>query len=462
MKATRKGILLLLFPALLAPGASARPDDDTSLIQIQAGIATRDITPDGPIWLSGYAARRHASERIDHPLEATALALVDSRGERFVIVALDNCELSPSFAAGLQEKITEELRLEEGTVIVVPSHTHSAPVLDDVLATMFELDDTEQQRVRSYSDKLRSSVIRVTREALRMVSPAILEYGKGKAGFGMNRRVYREEGMAFGENPEGPVDPDVPVLKVSDPEGETRAVLYGYACHGTSISGDDFYVVSGDYMSYARAHIEATFPGVKAIYLAGFGADINPSPRGRLIHARQHGLELAGAVAGVMNRPMRRVEGAIRRAYTRLEVPLAEPPTREQLEEDARSDNRHVRSRARKWLERLEAGGELPRTVECPMEVVRIGDDLTFFFLAGEVVVDYALRMKRLFARDNPWLVGYAFEVPCYVPSMRILKEGGYEADSSLIYYGIYGPLLGRTEGMVLEKFEALAKSLRK
>jgi hypothetical protein len=95
------------------------------------------------------------------------------------------------------------------------------------------------------------------------------------------------------------------------------------------------------------------------------------------------------------------------------------------------------------------------------MAALRIGDDLTMILFAGEVVADYSLRLKRELAADMPWSIGYAMEVPCYIPTVRILKEGGYEADSSLIYYGIYGPLLGRTEGLILETVRDMVKELR-
>jgi hypothetical protein len=215
-------------------------------------------------------------------------------------------------------------------------------------------------------------------------------------------------------------------------------------------------------MAYAREHIEAAFPGARALYLTGCGADSNPSPRGSLQYAKQHGLELAGAVTGVLSRPMRPVSGPIRRAFSRIELPLAPPPDRAKLVADSEHKDRYVKNRAKAWLALLDAGKPLPASVSFPMSVIRIGDDLTFFFLAGEAVADYSLRLKRELAADNPWTVGYAFEVPCYIPSMRILKEGGYEADSSLIYYGIYGPILGRAETMIIEKFREMTAQVRR
>ena len=81
--------------------------------------------------------------------------------------------------------------------------------------------------------------------------------------------------------------------------------------------------------------------------------------------------------------------------------------------------------------------------------------------MGGEDVVDYARRFKRIFAADHPWLIGYAYEVPCYIPSVRILKEGGYEAQSSLIYYGIYGPFRTSIEDILVQKMTELVAHVR-
>jgi hypothetical protein len=92
--------------------------------------------------------------------------------------------------------------------------------------------------------------------------------------------------------------------------------------------------------------------------------------------------------------------------------------------------------------------------------VLRLGDDLTFVMMGGEVVVDYSRRIKRLLTSAHPWTIGYAYEVPCYIPSARLIKEGGYETESSLIYYGFYGPFRGSIESQILERLEALSGRL--
>lgn len=427
---------------------------------IAVGLAVRDITPEGPIWLAGYAARKRPSERTEGTLLVQACA-IQSGEERVVLVALDNCEVSRAFMAPVLDELRDQFQLKAGAVMVVPSHTHSAPVLEGPLLPMYNLSVEDLERVRQYGRDLQRKLVEVVRDALADLQPAQLAYAVGRARFAMNRRVYGGDGIGFGEHPDGPVDHEVPVLKVSGTNGLARAILFGYACHATSIAGADFHVVSGDYMAYARRHLEAVYPGAHALFLTGMGGDSNPSPRGSLVDAQRHGLELAGAVAGVLSRPMRPVRGPLRLAYAEVELPLEANPDRARLEQDARSQDFHVRNRALAWLAKLDAGQPLPQSVRLPLAAVRLGDDLTLVAMGGEVVVDYAIRFKRLFAEDRPWTIGYAYEVPCYIPSIRILKEGGYEADSSLIYYGLYGPFRPQIEGLLVNQMTELVKTVR-
>jgi hypothetical protein len=163
---------------------------------------------------------------------------------------------------------------------------------------------------------------------------------------------------------------------------------------------------------------------------------------------------------GVLDRPMRQVQGAFKLAYDEVELPFVDPPSRQRLEQDAQSKDPNVKMRADDYLKLLNEGKPLPTSVKLPMGVLRLGDDLTFVLVGGEMVVDYGRRIKRILADNHPWTVGYAYEVPCYIPSARLLKEGGYEADSSLIYYGYYGPFRGEIETKLLNKIQSLAATV--
>jgi len=448
--------ILLLGLSFPIPGTAA--ENSTPAV----GIAVRDISPELPIRLAGYAGRKRAADKLDQPLLVQALALKNSSGERFVFVALDNCEVSGAFMQPVLRELADKLQLARGTVAVISSHTHSAPVLEQTLSDMAQPQPDERERIEKYSRLLQGKIVEVVGAALADCQPAVLEQGMGRAGFAMNRRVYQGDKVVFGDNPDGPVDWDVPVLRVKGTNGAVRAILFGYACHGTSVrDGDDWYVVSGEYMAYARQLLEAHQPGAVAMFLTGMGADSDPAPRGRLLHAKRHGLELAGAVIGVLDRPMRPVRGAFKLAYDEVELPLAAPPGREQLEKDARSEDISVKMRAEDYLKRMNANQPLPNSVKLPLAVLRLGDDLTFVLMGGEDVVDYSRRIKRVLADDHPWPIGYAYEIPCYIPSARLIKEGGYETESSLIYYGYYGPFRASIEALLLNRLEALAASVR-
>ena len=429
---------------------------------LKAGIAVEDITPSGPIWLSGYAARNRPSDRVEAPLRAGAIAFEDPSGTRLCLLTLDNCGVSDTFMAPVLDEIARANALPRGHIITLSSHTHSAPCLAGALPNICFYSEEQARVIAAYSAHLQEALARVAAAAFADLRPAVLAHGTGRAGFAMNRRAFMEHGVVIADNPDGPVDHRVPVMRIAAPDGALRAVVFAYACHGTTIGGgEEFYWVSPDYMGYARAHIEQTFPGAKAFFMTGCGADMNPSPRGTLAHAKQHGLELAGAVAGVLGRPMRPIAPTLRVAHARIDLPLVDPPTREQLEADARSDNRYIRGRAHLWLAALEQGGAMPRAVDYPLAAVRFGNEVTAFFLAGEVVVDYALRIARELAADNPWTMGFAIEIPCYIPSMRVLREGGYEPESSFIYYGIYGPFLPRVETVVMNAVRELGAQVR-
>jgi len=266
--------------------------------------------------------------------------------------------------------------------------------------------------------------------------PAQLSFGRGNATFAANRRVFRPSGVQFGVNPDGLVDHDVPVLRVESMDGKALAILFGYACHCTTLNGDH-YRVGGDWAGYAQEYLETAHPGVTAMFVTGCSADSNPEPRGKVEFARQHGLNIAGAVAAVLTRPMTPVTGSTKAAFEHVDLPLADPPSREEFAKRLTDKSEFIRRHAQRQIDMLDRNQPLMKNYPCPVQVWRFGNDLTMVAIGGEVVVDYVLRLKRELGAEKLWVAGYANDVFAYVPSVRILTEGGYEADFNLIYYGL-------------------------
>jgi hypothetical protein len=237
------------------------------------------------------------------------------------------------------------------------------------------------------------------------------------------------------------------VLSVRDPAGKLRAVVFGYACHATVLSG---YQWCGDYPGYAQLALEKTHPGATALFWAGCGADQNPLPRRSVALAEAYGQRLADAVTDVLHAPMTPLRGSLVASYSEIPLPFAELPTRDKLLQDATNADRYIAARAKALLRELETRGSLRGTYPYPVQAWQLGQDLTIAALGGEVVVDYSLRLKKELGRDNTWVAAYSNDVMAYIPSLRVLKEGGYEGGGAMVYYGlptVWGP---RVEEMIV------------
>ncbi len=291
--------------------------------------------------------------------------------------------------------------------------------------------------------------------ALTNLEPVKLAFGRGEAHFAVNRRQFNTGGVSIGLNPDGNVDRGVPVLRVQRNDESLKAIVFGYACHCTTLGAT--YEVSGDWAGYAQRELEEAYPEATALFIAGCGADANPGPRGKPVHVAQHGLELAGAVTHVLNEPMTPLSGPIRAAYVTADLPLAPCPSKAEFTAMLTNTTPAVVRHAQHFLGMLERGEPVPTKYPCPVQVIRFGEDLMLVALGGEVVCDYAFRLRREFPNEIVWAAGYCNDVFAYLPSVRILTEGGYEADTSMIYYGLPTRFAPQVEEVVIKTVQSLA-----
>jgi len=417
----------------------------------QAGVARIDITPPMPFWLSGYAARTAPATTVRNPLWAKALALSDDRGGKCVIVTADLIGIPADLSEAVTRRVHEKYGLRDAQLLMNFSHTHYGPVVRPNLAVMFDFDPVEMERTAKYRNKLADNFVSVVGAALEDLSAARISWGQGTAGFAGNRRQKSEQGVRIGENPDGPTDHSVPVIRIAAPDGRLRAVLFAYSCHGTTMAGS-YNEVDSDFAGFAQRAIEKDHAGATALYMILCAADQNPKPRGEYAHVEQHGRELSEAVERILAGDLKPVKPGILTALQFIQLDFA-PHTRQTFEAEA-----HDTSSAAKWKKRRAAmmlegyeKGKPIRHLPYAVQAIRLGDSLTFLALGGEVVVDYALRAKREFPKENLIVAGYSHDVSCYIPSLRILREGGYEAVDSMIYYGQPGPLAESVEETIFK-----------
>jgi hypothetical protein len=401
----------------------------------KAGVAKANITPTTPLFLAGYATRDKPADGKVMDLWIKALALEDAQGHRAVILTSDTLGIPQSIYRPVCATLKTRFGLSPEQIILSASHTHCGPVLRGALMDMYPLDDAQRSIIESYSAELETNIIQTIGQALADLSPARIASGQGTAGFAVNRRNNRE-----GEVPrliqqgdlKGPVDHAVPVLAVFLPDGKLKAVLFGYACHNTVMS---FYKWSGDYAGFAQIALEKSHPEATAMFFMGCGGDQNPLPRGQLTLAERYGNMLAAAVEEVLLSPPHTLTPQLITTMEMVNLNFGPALTEVELEkmlEDKALSHRHWAARL---LAQMKASKPFIRTYPFPIQAWRLGNDQTLITLGGEPVVDYALKFEQAFGPQT-WVAGYCNDVMTYIPSVRVLKEGGYEGGGAMIPYG--------------------------
>jgi hypothetical protein len=396
----------------------------------QIGLARRIITPHTDVWLAGYGTKRPAESKI-HDLWAKVIALRAPDGKTAVMVTTDHMGMSRTIYDRLFAQVHERFGLAASEFMITFSHNHCGPCLEDDLVDYYPADDEQRRLVAEYSVWMEGEIIEAVAEALSNLQPAILEVGEGRCTFAVNRRENTEDEIAAGKTPVGAVDHYVPVLAVRDAERQLLAVLFGYACHPTTLSFNQW---CGDYPGFAQVDLEAALPDTMALFFNACGADQNPIPRRELKLCEQYGKMLAQSVLEVLSAPMQPLGPGLATAFEWIDLDYDELVTVETLLPVANGDSPLHARWAKRMIAQLEQGVVFPTSYEYPVQAWRVGE-LLFIAIGGEAVVDYSLRFRREYG-PRAWVCGYANDMAAYIPSRRVWEEGGYEGGRHLDEYG--------------------------
>jgi hypothetical protein len=340
----------------------------------------------------------------------------------------------------MSDRLFEELRqrfgLERRQVMLTFSHNHCGPRLGDDLVDYYPVEAEQVELVNEYTALMEKRLVAMVGEALSRLAPARLQMGEGKTTFAVNRRNNPEaevpSRLAKGIPLAGPVDHSVPVMTVTRSDGRLEAIVFGYACHPTTLS---FLTWCGDYPGFAQLALEASHPGATAMFVNTCGGDQNPLPRRSVELCQRYGHMLAAAVEETIKQQLTPILAGLRTAFAYVDLPYLKVVTREELHA-LLQDTSAIRARwAARMLQKLDAGEQFASSHPYPLHAWRLGGELLMIGMGAETVVDYALRFKREFG-PGTWVLGYADDMIAYIPSRRVWEEGGYEGGSSLYEYG--------------------------
>jgi hypothetical protein len=292
---------------------------------------------------------------------------------------------------------------------------------------MKSIKGEERKHLNQYAKLLLNRMEEVVLKALAKRTIGRLDWAQGSADVAANRRVLTDgKWTGFGAVPEGAVDHSLPLLRVTDTDGHLIGVVINYACHNTTLRGK-FTKIHGDWAGCAQKYIENEHPGAVCLITIGCGADSDPCPHSTVELCEQHGRTIADEVNRLLEGPFKQVKPEVKARVKTIHFNMNEAPSVEEIK----------KRQGKSWLLRdaikqIESGDDLPSSVDYRVVSWCFGDDLAMIFLEEEVVVDYALRIKREFAGDRLWISAYTNDVSTYVVSKRLISEGGYEARNSL------------------------------
>lgn len=422
----------------------------------KTGAAKVAITPDESMWMAGYASRDKPSEGAVHDLWAKAIVVEDARGERVAIVTLDLVGISREMGEHLRAEAGKRFGLRPEQLLLNASHTHCGPEIRAKRVGLWSIPEQWAGKIQEYVPVLHEKILSAVAKAIENVEPVQLTYHAGQAEFAFNRRFPTDQGYVNRQYEEGPTDRAVPVLRAVNANGETTAILFGYACHNTVLS---FYQFCGDYCGFAQAALEESHPGTIALFVQGAGGDQNPYPRRELEMAQDHGRALARAVDAAMQQAGTALTGELRTALQEAVLEFQPLPSKAALQQQAQTGNKYEKTKAQYLLDRLAAGDNVSLQYPCPIQAVRLGNELLMVAIGGEVVVDYSLRLKREHPGQAVWVAGYSNDVFGYLPSLRVLREGGYEGGYAMTYTSLPGPF---TESVEDKVFATIADVLKR
>ncbi|HQG78200.1 MAG TPA: neutral/alkaline non-lysosomal ceramidase N-terminal domain-containing protein [Bacteroidales bacterium] len=412
----KNSVIALLFPLLGFFCVEAAGGSDSAPTGLRAGFAKTDITPEIPVKLYGYAARKTYSEGVHDPLSARAVAF-ENNGRKLLLVSTDLGSFGRDVFTVFQKSIMDRFNLRESEIFLSAIHNHSAPILT------LNPERGDPNNIE-YTKGLQKKLLDLIGEAFRNMQPVLTGTGTGASPVGVNRREMLPDGsITLGRNPYGVTDKEVLVLKIAAGDGNSLGALYDYATHCTSLGGSSMKI-SGDILGLSSQFVEKILGG-KVITPAFAGASGNIDPWFRVLPGFNEepgwipepvllgtllGEEVVHVYRGIKEL---KPGGEIRTSFETLECPRRETGAD-------------------------QAGAAQPQSPTIPVNitVASIGDDVAFVGFNVEMITEIGLEIKKGSPFRHTFIITHCNGSSGYLVPAEFYKEGGYEVTTTRFAIG--------------------------
>lgn len=414
---------------------------------IKAGASTVDITPPQGAAMSGYFFNRSATATHD-PLLARALVF-ENDGVRIALVSCDLTSMPEGIATAARIWIQDLTGIPQHQVMISATHAHTAPVLLSGWSR-YQLDGEMKRIATTYSQTLPALIAQSVVAAVKALRPAKVFATIGhEATLPFNRRFHMRDGTVAWNpgklnpnivKPAGPIDPAVPVVYVEGEDGQAIAVYVNYAMHLDTVGGLEY---SADYV-YALTEALKVARGrqLVTVFTMGCSGNINhidtaaKRPQKGHTEAARIGTILAAAV-------LRSIDDAAPVNDTRLSgksttIQLAAVKTSPDevaaaTEARSKSTATLVLANAARILENDARSG---RPYQAEIQILRMGKDLVWLGLPGEIFVELGLDIKQNSKARFTVIATQTNAALGYIPNSKAYPEGTYEVISARVVSG--------------------------
>lgn len=446
----------------------------SSQAQFHVGFSKVDITPKQSLRLSGYASRAQSSTGVRDSLAARAFVISPAEpaseqqppalsSKAVVLVSVDSILVTGALTVETARWLDSKYGLGRSQLVLSSTHSHAAPHIAGGLDNLYRTQSTEEQIAATarYTQRLSKSIRIAIEKAIDSLQPGKLVASESSASFAVNRRVLDGKGKwsGFGVQADGLRDQRVRLLRATTPDGKILGGAFMYACHCTTLGGD-FNEVSGDWAGLAASQLEKLNSQSVFLPVIGCGANANPDPRGTYDNALNHAAEMVDAVNKAL-RQKGKLVGQTPDAKFGYAALAPEHPTAEEIRKQLAAERRNDRVWAETMRDTTQKMGRLPESYPMPIHTWAFGDDLTWVFLGGEVVVEYQFLLEKEFSSKNTWVAAYCDDVFAYVASENMLPQGGYEVDYSMVYYLQPGRWRAGTQALIVQRVSEIAGGIQ-
>jgi neutral ceramidase len=442
-------------------------------------IGSRDITPSFPVFQSGFGGRTRKSEGVLQPIYMKVALL--QANKTVLIIAIDAMGADRSFVAGIKDALQERFGLAHDEVLINFSHAHSSISLTgldvSLRSTIWSLSQDHVPAKESEKDfsvdedyfrRLRDSLLEMVAHCYENLIEGELSIGSANSEFAISRRVPLGNGKTdFAPNPHATIDKELSVLKLTDTEGRIQGIVYCFGCHPTTLG--ETYKLANDFIGFTSAELEKSYPGATALFLQACGAELKPWATVGDGSFKSCSAEDVQAMGFVLATDVKQIIEAgnftvvnchFNTALYDCALPTGSDDIgfyREILERDEPDSFEHT-SATLMMAARLD--GTAKKAMPCFVAAWQLDPQTHLVAIESEVSTEYSLAIKNYFNKGNMVALGYSNGVTCYIPSRKMIGEGGYEAECNY-FFGLEGRFLPEIEDILIGQVARLLHAVR-